>query len=863
MNPTPEKNYLVSVVTPFHNVDIAMFRYAYESLKKQTLGFENIQWIVVLHNTEDKYKAAVHELLDNHENIILKELDNDIHTPSSPRNLGMKFAVAPYLGFLDADDGYTPECLEIALKHMTQTASDIVVFRREYEMEKEGLMPATEIVLWDQTQEEIIMDREHWDDEKMFGGLFWGMVTSRLFSMEFIARYGFTFDETVPFTEDVLFLIELYGKAQRVCYLPQLIGYHYFINSTSLVQSMSEKSGATLVSYAEGFQKIYDAAFKNGIYIDELLAMHLATFALAMINAKKLTLEHRNKIKELLEPYVHQVRMLPVTKLISAEKAKTYYSLPRDVILHPENFDKGGAVKTLRDGQSILMDILEKNRDTDYGHRYRFSNLRTMEGYQARVPLTRYDTYAPLIKLQTRIGESGIFTSSHIPCYLLSSGTSGVPRLIPATREHLKPYSAAFSALVRGKVTFLLAESLPMKRKYNDQAALNSLFGWVITDFCHQEQLGLGASKARFTAPTELLFPPKAIDTIYLRLLFALREREVEQILAPFTWGVLESFVYLESHWQELCLDMEQGKINPTLDVPDAFLADLQSRLSPDPERARELRGIFEQGFERPVAPLIWPKLERIIACGTGSFAIYTKALSKYIGALPQDNGNFATSEALIGKAISGSDCYELQTEENFYEFRPITATKEPRPLFISELQEGEDYEIILTNRAGLYRFSTGIVIRVEKWEDGKIIFRCLGRLQSTLSFEDGLLWEQDIYLATDAAAEANEVKLLDFSYYLQDAEGNARLQLLLEADDKTKELAPDIDRRLCETSQAYAAARKKGLSPCAVSYLSLGSHLLYRDMQRFKEKTAPDQIKPTHFLNTKEKITFFTAVLE
>ncbi len=858
-----EQRYQVSVVTPFHNVDIDMFKYAYESLKKQTLGFENIQWIVVLHNTESKYKSAVHELLDSHENIILKELDNDIHTPSSPRNFGMKFATAPYLGFLDADDGYTPECLEIALKHMVKTDSDIVVFRREYEMEKEGLMPATEIVLWDQTRDEIIMDRENWEDEKMFGGLFWGMVTSRLYSREFITRYGFTFDETVPFTEDVLFLIELYGKAQRVCYLPQLIGYHYFINSNSLVQSMAEKSGETLVSYAAGFKKIFEAAFKNGIYIDELMAMLLATFAVVMIQAKKLSPANRYEIKEILEPYVHQIRMLPVSKLISAEQAKTYFSLPRDVILRPENFDKGGSVKLLRDGQEILVDILEKNRDTDYGHRYRFSNIRTMEGYQARVPITRYDTYAPLIKLQTRIGESGIFTSSHIPCYLLSSGTSVEPMLIPATTEHLKPYCEEFTNAVRGRVTFLLGESLPKERKYNDQAALNSLFGWVISDFCHQEQLRLGASKARFTAPMGLLFPPKAIGTIYLRLLFALLERDVEQIIAPFTWGVLEAFTFLEKHWQALCLDIEQGKINFILDVPDEFLANLQSQLTPDPERARELRGIFEQGFEKPVAALIWPKLNRVIAAGTGGLAVYTKALSKYIGDLSHDNGIFATSEALIGKPVIGTDCYELQTDVNFYEFRPITAAKDQRPIFISDLQEGQSYEIILTNRAGLYRFATEIVIKVEKCEDGRILFSYIGQLQDRLVLEDGFLWEHEIYHAIAAAAESNDVELLDFSYYLQEADDSSYLQILLETDDKTKELAPGIDKSLCEASKTYASAREKGLSPCVVRYLAPESHLLYRDVQRFTQKTAPDQIKPTHFLNTNEKIKFFKAVVE
>ncbi|SHK43016.1 GH3 auxin-responsive promoter [Selenomonas ruminantium] len=312
-----------------------------------------------------------------------------------------------------------------------------------------------------------------------------------------------------------------------------------------------------------------------------------------------------------------------------------------------------------------------------------------------------------------------------------------------------------------------------------------------------------------------------------------------------------------------LCLDIEQGKINFSLDVPAEFQASLQSLLTPEPERARELRAIFGQGFAKPVAALVWPKLKRIVAIGTGSFAVYTKALSKYIGDLPQDNGLFATSEALIGKSMTGSDNYKLLTGENFYEFRPLTATPEQRPLFISELQAGESYEIILTNRAGLYRYATEMVIKVESCEDGKLIFSDIGQLSDTLTLEDGLLWEQEIYQAIAAAAEADGVALLDYSYCLQDTDGSSRLQLMLETDDKTKNLAPDIDKRLCEANQVYAAARKKGLLPCEVSYLAAESHLLYRDVQRFRQKTAPDQIKPTHFLNTTEKIKFFTAVLE
>ena len=104
MSTQSKKEYLVSIVTPFHNVDMRLFRKGYESLINQTIGFSNIQWIVVLHNTEPSICEAVHQLLDCHENVIVKELNNDVHTPSSPRNCGMKLATAPYLGFLDADD---------------------------------------------------------------------------------------------------------------------------------------------------------------------------------------------------------------------------------------------------------------------------------------------------------------------------------------------------------------------------------------------------------------------------------------------------------------------------------------------------------------------------------------------------------------------------------------------------------------------------------------------------------------------------------------------------------------------------------------------------------------------------------------
>ena len=96
--------YKVSVVTPFHNVDMGMFQKCAESMRAQTLGFENIEWIIVVHNCKPHYLPLLTEMFKDDKNVIIKELNDDFHSPASPRNHGMKFVTGPYLGFLDGDD---------------------------------------------------------------------------------------------------------------------------------------------------------------------------------------------------------------------------------------------------------------------------------------------------------------------------------------------------------------------------------------------------------------------------------------------------------------------------------------------------------------------------------------------------------------------------------------------------------------------------------------------------------------------------------------------------------------------------------------------------------------------------------------
>ena len=189
--------------------------------------------------------------------------------------------------------------------------------------------------LWDQTRKEIIIDMNDRDDEKMFSGVC-GKVTSRIYEKSFLDRYNIRFDEAVPFGEDYLFNLECYGNAEKVCYLPQMIGYHYYINSSSLVQG-GNISPETLIAYAQGYKKIFDAGLKYGFYMNAIISGLCCVLARFMIANDELTLEDRIVIMDILKPYIEMMTPLKVSKLYSEKAVKERYEFPVQSFLNLKN----------------------------------------------------------------------------------------------------------------------------------------------------------------------------------------------------------------------------------------------------------------------------------------------------------------------------------------------------------------------------------------------------------------------------------------------------------------------------------------------------------------------------------------------
>ena len=330
--------YPVSVVTPFYKVDLGLFQKCFESLKAQTLGFENLEWIVVVHNSGPEYLQGVRKITDGCSNVQVHELNNDRHTPSSPRNYGLNFVQGAYVGFLDADDTYTPECLEKTAGYLSDNDAQIAVFRMETESDDPARMAVRQFLFVDQTRELVLLEKGKWDSRQFIYGAALN-VTSKMYEMRFLNRQGIRFDEDVPFAEDNMFNLSAFARADRICILPQLIGYRYWLNGGSMVQTF-DKTSDEVIRYAAGFKKVFETGFREKLYMNYVLCDLLGYESATLLASKALTLEDRIRVKDILGAYTELIEPIQESKLYTKQMAKSVCVLPKIVIMRPKLMDR-------------------------------------------------------------------------------------------------------------------------------------------------------------------------------------------------------------------------------------------------------------------------------------------------------------------------------------------------------------------------------------------------------------------------------------------------------------------------------------------------------------------------------------------
>ena len=108
----------------------------------------------------------------------------------------------------------------------------------------------------------------------------------------------------------------------------------------------------------------------------------------------------------------------------------------RAYLLKAKSFERA-TKDPLRSQEKMLKNFLARNKDTAYGKKYGFRDIRSVADYQRNVPLNDYETLRPYIDCLMR-GEDNILTIDRTILFAVTSGTMGKPKYIPVTEYSRK-----------------------------------------------------------------------------------------------------------------------------------------------------------------------------------------------------------------------------------------------------------------------------------------------------------------------------------------------------------------------------------------------------------------------------------------
>ncbi len=707
------KKYLFSVVTPVHNVDMNMFENCARHMEQQTLGFENIEWVIVLHNCDEDHIRAVRERVGHYENVVIDELVNKIYTPSSPRNRGIDLSSARYIGFLDGDDNYRVDAIERILGFFDRSEAQMVVFRREFTLEKPGITAISETVNWDQTKECIILTADGSIENKKYND-FPFFVTSRAYDRGFLDKHNIRFDESVTISEDCYFNLEVMRYARKICYCPQLIGYNYYVNSESMLNS--KKSDEEIVTMIESAVKIINRTYDYAMYpnvIIKSLCFVLSRYALS----PEVSGDVKRLLKESLEVDLYSTVPIPEGRF--TEPLNTLLNtLPQQVFASITNT---GEVVSQSGGLRTLLSILSENKNTDYGKRYMFEDVVTARGYQHRVPVTDDAVYAPMIDLCISIGEKNIFTSLPIKWYTKKHKGG----YLPVTGPQFKEFTRTFIQLLKGKQVFFWYENIDVSEVFNDGVTASNVIRISLAGYSDEYRYNAKDRPVEFTSPESAFFINTETpgDVEYIHILLALANRDVDQIICTYASETGLLFRSMMEYKERLCHDLEYGELDAAIKLSAHERKQILGYLRPDKKRADEVRKILDSNPSlNKIGKQLWPNLKYVTCYATGSQASFKKNIHKFFGDVEFSNGNIASSAGIFGQAIGDTDEFELITGTVFYEFLE-EGNPDKTPALRGNLEVGKIYTLIVTTPSGLYRYKTGISIKISSIDKKKVIF--------------------------------------------------------------------------------------------------------------------------------------------
>ncbi|XP_030540906.1 jasmonoyl--L-amino acid synthetase JAR4-like [Rhodamnia argentea] len=497
--------------------------------------------------------------------------------------------------------------------------------------------------------------------------------------------------------------------------------------------------------------------------------------------------------------------------------------------------------------KETLKRILDENGNCEYLLNLGLDGRTDLESFRACCPIITHKDLEYYIQRIADGDSIPILTGRPITTISLSSGTTqGKPKYVPFNDELLDTTMQIFQTsfafrnrdypIEGGKALQFIYSSKQFKTKGGLAA------GTATTNLFRSSQYKstMKAMQSQSCSPDEVIFGPNFHESLYCHLLCGLLYREeVQFVSSTFAHSIVHAFRTFELVWEELCHVIRCGELTSRITAP-CIQAAMSKLLKADPALAdlihKKCSGLINW---YGLIPELFPNAKYIYGIMTGSMEPYLKKLRHYAGGLPLLSADYGASEGWIGANVNPELPPELATfavlpNIGYFEFIPLkecTDMLEPKPVGLTEVKVGQEYEILITNSAGFYRYRLGDVVKVVGFHNStpELQFICRGNLLLTINIDKNT--EKDLQLAVEAAANLlaeDKRELVDFTSHVDLSKEPGHYVIFWEingeaSDDRLKECCNCLDRSFVDAG--YVSSRKVELiAPLELRVLRRGT---------------------------------------
>ena len=521
--------------------------------------------------------------------------------------------------------------------------------------------------------------------------------------------------------------------------------------------------------------------------------------------------------------------------------------------------------------KKILQKIIRKNKDTEYGRKYGFSQIKSIDDFRDNVPLSTYDDYKEYIDQMRLEGKQNLITSKRISDFTTTSGTTSSKKYIPQ-------FASSSVSFLKCVCIFVNQCVKALNKRNISSANVRGFLVTEVTDAYEEKddngsvgyfsQYAISATKVflpMFTQiPEEVIGCGEIKDREYFKCRWALQERDLKYIVATFMSLVTFSIGYIEKNHDLLIEDIEKGTIHPSVNMSESIRSRLQSKLKPNPERAAELREIFNNPSEKPLVSRIWPEMSFVSAIGSTDFEPFTKTMMRFCDDdVAFNNSIYACSESIIGCAAYLDDPrYLLIPDAAFYEFIPIDSDDRNKTLLMHELEEGKLYEIVLTTFAGFYRYQLKDVIRVVGFEGETPLIEFAYRANYVTDICNTHVTGDDLSFCIKNLENDYHINISDYSIYANSDYTKPCIDFFIECaqelNNKDREkMEASLEEYLSLHNWEYGDNRRLGfLYPVRLYIVKKDTYYNYRKLV-LSNGASSNQLKAMRLIDTEEKLIY------